>query len=153
MLPSAERLRRSSVFQRAYTGRKSIPSDLFTLYILPRTHQKRKVESSESDRPQRLPLVGFVVSKKTCKRASDRNRAKRRVREAYRLLRTGAYKTNKTDEVEGNNLYDVMGSLPQWYALVWVLNETVVSATWEEICKRMEGCLSEAARKFGQKQS
>jgi ribonuclease P protein component len=153
VLPSAERLRRSSVFQRAYTGRKSIPSDLFTLYILPRTHQKRKGEGSESERPQRLPLVGFVVSKKTCKNASDRNRAKRRVREAYRLLRTGAYKTNKTEDAEENSLYDVMSSLSQWYALVWVLNETVISATWQEICKRMEGCLSEAARKFGQKQS
>jgi len=153
VLPSAERLRRSSVFQRAYTGRKIIPSDLFTLYILPRTNQKRKGEGTDPDRLQRLPLVGFVVSKKTCKNASDRNRAKRRVREAYRLLRTGAYKSDKTDEEKADSLYDVMGSLPQWYALVWVLNETVVNATWPEICKRMERCLSEATRKFGQKQS
>ncbi len=160
MLPGHERLRRSSVFQRAYTGRKNVSSSLFSLYVLLRTPAKKSTDSSKgapdnenaggtssnSKRPPRVPLVGFVVSKKTHKHAVDRNRAKRRLREAYRRFRLDS---EKADREGSNSQYDVKESLEQWYALVWVLNEKAVNAPWQEICKRMEDCLLEASRKYG----
>ena len=164
MLPKTERLRRSSVFQRAYSGRKCVVTDLFSLYVLSRTAGKRGTPGKGSPeapvilsadktgkapaRAPRTPLVGFVASKKACKSACDRNLVKRRAREAYRLIRTNLHQMTEDSK---ENLYDVRESLPGWYALVWVLNENALNAPWQEIYKTMEECLLEAAHKFGKR--
>jgi ribonuclease P protein component len=164
------------VFQRAYNGRKSTASEYFTLYVL---NREGKVHSEVKSRPDtaldrssrlsaspgeegapvsqvekaarhRLPLVGFVVSKKVIKSACGRNRAKRRMREAYRLLRSGG---KRQKGVFSGESIDVISSLQQWYALVWVINEKVLKTDWQEICKTMEGCLLEASKKYGQRRS
>lgn len=123
MLPSPERLRRTSLFQRAYAGKKSVTSALVTLYVLPR--QPRSAP--------KLPHVGFVTAKKIDKRATARNLAKRRVREAYRQTRL------------------VDGSVKQWYAMVWVIQNKALSATWEEICHSVAFCMAKANEKFGER--
>jgi ribonuclease P protein component len=80
MLPRPERLLASRDFQRVYRHGKSYTHPLVVLYVLP------------LDEPaSRLPVrAGFVASKK-CGKAHDRNLAKRRIRESYRLMarRTG----------------------------------------------------------------
>lgn len=82
-----------------------------------------------------MPLVGFVISKKVCKSACKRNRAKRRVREAYRTMR--------------EDLVESVQRLEQWYALVFVLNNKALEASWEEIRESVAGCLTKADSKFG----
>lgn len=157
MLPQHERLTRASLFSRAYTTRKSVPSPYLTLYVLPKTNRPA-VGAAQARRSQlqipkestrnglaaptvdkmplvRMPLVGFVIAKKVCKSACQRNRAKRRVREAYRLLRKDA--TQSTQRLE------------QWYALVFVLNNKVLTASWEEIRETVADCLKKADAKFG----
>jgi ribonuclease P protein component len=156
-------LRRASVFQRAYTGRKSVSSEYFTLYILLRQRKAQAgVKASNSavlggGAPgskgrnycvKRWPLVGFVVSKKVIKGACQRNLAKRRMREAYRHLRS----SEKGEKgVSSGEFRDVIMSLEQWYALVWVINEKVLNAKWDEICKKMEESLLQANRRYGEK--
>jgi ribonuclease P protein component len=83
----------------------------------------------------RMPLVGFVISKKVCKSACQRNRVKRRVREAYRLMRSEMLESTQR--------------LEQWYALVFVLNNKALDASWEEIRETVAGCLMKANSKFG----
>src|SRR5689334_10697786 len=99
MLPQAERLRKTGLFQRVYSARKSVSSSLMTLYVLER--QPRSAN--------KLPLAGFVISKKVEAKATQRNRAKRRVREAYRLCRMAIVQ-------EGGTAAKDLG---QWYSLVW----------------------------------
>jgi ribonuclease P protein component len=150
MLPSRERLTRSSLFQRAYTARKSISSPLVTLYVVPRFKQpgarsegaasKHSENASEMAVKQksadRMPLVGFVVAKKVCKSACVRNRAKRRLREAYRLLRSS------------EQPYEEL-ALSQWYALVWVVHDKALAASWEEIQQTVSQSLAKAHTRFG----
>jgi ribonuclease P protein component len=148
VLPSNERLSRKSLFQRAYDGRKSISSPLVTLYVVPRTKQagaravgavlKHSENGAEmplkSRSVARMPLVGFVVAKKVCKSACARNRAKRRLREAYRLLR----QSRQAEPL----------ALSQWYALVWVVHEKALQADWEEIKRTVSECLTRANARF-----
>jgi len=150
MLPSRERLTRGSLFQRAYTARKSISSPLFTLYVVPRFKQpgargeraasKHSENASEMAVKQksadRMPLVGFVVAKKVCKSACVRNRAKRRLREAYRLLRNSEQPCEEL-------------ALSQWYALVWVVHDKALAASWEEIQQTVSSSLAKAHTRFG----
>jgi ribonuclease P protein component len=178
VLTASERLRRAGVFQRAYSARKSISAEYFTLYVLPKQGKPRSEmkggpgaatmalnnqlgkESTNGTRPEasqggesrspRWPLVGFVISKKVLKSACKRNRAKRRTREAYRHLRSGE-KGEKS--VSSGESTDVIRTLPQWYALVWVINEKVLKANWQEICKKMEECLLKASNKYGRMKS
>ena len=73
MLPRAARLKRSRDFQAVYKRRASWASPSLVLYVRLRT--PREPESSR---------LGFVISKKVAKRAHDRNRLKRRLREISR---------------------------------------------------------------------
>ena len=153
MLPQHERLTRSSLFTRAYTARKSVNTPFLTLYVLPKTNRpgfksavgvsipKENTRNGSGSQALdkmplvRMPLVGFVISKKVCKSACQRNRAKRRVREAYRIMRR--------DMVESTQ------RLEQWYALVFVLNNKALEASWEEIRETVAGCLNKADSRFG----
>ncbi len=121
MLPASERLRRDNLFQRVYAGRKSVSSPLFTLYVLPR--QPRSAPKA--------PLVGFVVGKKVDSKAAYRNRAKRRVREAYRQAKLEH------------------PSVKQWYAMVWVVHNKILSASWDEILKAVSDCMTKTAERYG----
>ncbi len=76
MLPSGMRLRRSRDFQAVYRVRKSWASPHLALYVRFRSEGVR-----DGAPPVRL---GFVISKKIAKRAHDRNRLKRRLREISR---------------------------------------------------------------------
>lgn len=75
MLPRVSRLKRSRDFQAVYKRRASWASPALVLYVRFRTPRE----------PQ-TPRLGFVISKKIAKRAHDRNRLKRRLREISRLF-------------------------------------------------------------------
>jgi ribonuclease P protein component len=74
MLPRGSRLKRSRDFQAVYKRRSSWASPHLVLYV--RWRGPREGEHSR---------LGFVISKKIAKRAHDRNRLKRRLREISRL--------------------------------------------------------------------
>ncbi|HEY9713481.1 MAG TPA: ribonuclease P protein component [Chroococcales cyanobacterium] len=153
MLPARERLTRSSLFSRAYTTRKSVGNQLLTVYVLPRTSAKSRNRGKESANPKefalnrsslhpvdkmplvRMPLAGFVIAKKVCKSACRRNRAKRRVREAYRLLR--------------NEDQALFTRLEQWYAIVFVMHEKVLAASWNEVRDAVRDGLKRINDKYG----
>jgi ribonuclease P protein component len=128
-----------------------------TLYVVPKTCRPgrktpagssitKEIERKSADAPPldkmpsvRMPLAGFVIAKKVSKSACKRNRAKRRIREAYRLIR--------------HESPQFCQSLEQWYALVFVLHDKVLAASWEEIRTAVNSCLSKAAAKFGRQPS
>lgn len=134
MLPSAERLRKPSLFQRVYTARKSVSSDQLTLYVL-----ARQARSSP-----RRPLAGFVVGKKVHPRATDRNRSKRRIREAYRLLRLSLEEGGEADLKNRLNL-------EQWYSIIWVIQGNLLDKSWAEVRQNVVNCLLKAGEKHGTK--
>lgn len=131
MLPRPERLTKAGLFQRLHSARKVISSPLLSLYVLER-------QSRSAPRP---PLVGFVVGKKVHARANQRNRIKRRLREAYRLFRK---QLTETGEIEKYNLQ-------QWYALAWHVKPEAINATYSEISVSVAECLEKAAQRFGRK--
>lgn len=139
MLPDAERLRKSGLFQRVYTGRKSVSTGLVSLYVL----------SKQTKSSSRLPLAGFVASKKTLNKATDRNRAKRRVREAYRTIKAELKKAASSSE---GSLEDKF-RLEQWYAIVWVIQADVLKAEFSDIIGSVQQCLQKANQKFGLKRA
>ncbi len=73
MLPRVSRLKRSRDFQAVYKRRASWASPSLVLYVRFRT-----------PREPAASRLGFVISKKIAKRAHDRNRLKRRLREISR---------------------------------------------------------------------
>ena len=74
MLPRSSRLKRSRDFQNVYKRRQSWASPHLAFYVRFRTPREEPVSR-----------LGFVISKKVAKRAHDRNRLKRRLREICRL--------------------------------------------------------------------
>lgn len=73
MLPRAARLRKNRDFQAVYRVRRSWATPHLVLYV-------RALPGCEPGRTR----LGFVISKKIAKRAHDRNRLKRRLREICR---------------------------------------------------------------------
>lgn len=148
MLPAHERLRKTSVFQRAYAARNSVSFGCGTLYVLHRRPPTGKgkarpevVAKAKPGNQLKLPLVGFSISKKVFKSACKRNRAKRRVREAYRLLK------NSFDDS-----FRQEAAMHRWYALVYVINPTALTLGFTEIAAAIRESLLKAGKKFGQKQ-
>lgn len=133
MLPRAERLTKPGLFQRLHQTRKVITTPLLSLYVLERQPKSAR----------RPPLVGFVVGKKVHVRATQRNKAKRRLREAYRRLR------QELKSSEDAQKYD----LDQWYALAFHVKPEVLGATFGEISDSVAECLEKAAQRFGKKKS
>lgn len=84
MLPKTERLRFNGLFQQAYEKGKNVYSENLRI-----TFTKTRAENKN-----KLPLVGFVVSKKFSKKAVIRNRFKRKLREIYRLFRSHPQNAN-----------------------------------------------------------
>jgi ribonuclease P protein component len=79
-----------------------------------------------------LPLVGFVVGKKAHNRAVKRNLVKRRVREAYRLMKEASRE-----------------KLNQWYSMVWVMHDKAINVSYEEIVETVRNLIDQADRKYG----
>ena len=77
MLPQNERLKINGLFQQAYQKGKSLSSK----------NLKIRYTVSLPQLTDRMPLVGFVVSKNFSKHAVVRNHIKRKIREVYRLYR------------------------------------------------------------------
>ena len=73
MLPLAARLRKNRDFQSVYRVRRSWATPSLVLYV-------RALPAAAPPRTR----LGFVISKKIAKRAHDRNRLKRRLREICR---------------------------------------------------------------------
>ncbi len=121
MLPGSERLRKAGLFKRIYAARKGTSCGLFTLYVIPK----------QAGSALRLPLSGFVVGKKVHNKANRRNLVKRRVREAYRLARK-KYPT-----------------LLQWYAIVFLIHDKALTASFQEIQQTVEESIVKAEKRFG----
>lgn len=147
MLTSAERLRRANLFQRTYSAKKSVASPFFTLYVLPR------IPSSTQRSAAKLPLAGFVVAKKVHNKSAVRNRVKRRVREAYRLLRQQLLvsATARQAQTQGKTAGEKALNLGQWYALVFLVHDKAITASWQEIYDTVSDCLKRADEKHGRR--
>lgn len=140
LLPASERARKSSVFTRAYTARRSVSSGCLTLYILHRFVPKRlrtEKNGPAENKPARL-LVGFSIAKKVLKSACRRNRCKRRVREAYKAV--------KTELLSGDELTD---GFKHWYAAIFVIGAEAQELPYSDLKRVMRECLVKANKKFG----
>jgi ribonuclease P protein component len=179
LLAASERLRKTSVFQRAYSAKNSVNAGYVTLYVLLKRskdsqnrtstfNQKNKEQHLATRRPDHqagssnlavpaalpdnqpsgpkewpshsFPLVGFSISKKVLKSACKRNRAKRRVREAYRHIRKAA---------EPQLVAQVR--MERFYSLVFVINPSVLTAKFDDVSNAVKESLIKATKKYSHK--
>ena len=106
MLPKQYRLKKKSAFNATYKVKNSTHKGGVTLFA-----GIKKKDATQNTR------VGFVVSKKTHKRAVKRNRLRRLMRESYRLL------------LKENNL----GNSQDYMSLIFVGNEHALGKDFTQI--------------------
>jgi ribonuclease P protein component len=85
LLSKSERLRFNGLFLQAYEKGKCFTSN----------NLKIKFTVTRENYKDRLPFVGFVISKKFSKSAVVRNKYKRGLREVYRLFRLNSENAEK----------------------------------------------------------
>lgn len=106
MLPKQYRLKNKSAFNATYRVKNSTHKGGVTLFA--------GIKKKDTDT---ITRVGFVVSKKTHKRAVKRNRLKRLMRESYRLLL-------KSSE---------LGNSQNYMSLIFVGSEHALDKNFEEM--------------------
>ena len=106
MLPKEYRLKNRAAFSATYRVKNSFYKGGIALFA--------GIEKKEKET---LTRVGFVVSKKTHKRAVKRNRLKRLMRESYRLLL-------KSGELANSQKY---------MSLIFVGHEKALSKKFDEV--------------------
>lgn len=116
MLPKEYRLKNKAAFAATYRVKNSFYKNGIVLFA--------GLKKKDPEIPTR---VGFVVSKKTHKRAVKRNRLKRLMREAYRLL----LKSNDT------------GFAQTYISLIFVGHENAVGKNFDEISAGIKYLLKE----------
>ena len=89
MLKREERLKYNGLFLQAFEKGRTLKSDNFRI-----TYTKTRGDYSD-----KLPYVGFVVSKKFSKKAVIRNKYKRAMREIYRLFRMDSKKAESLKKI------------------------------------------------------
>lgn len=124
MLKKELRLRRTQDFNRVMAGRKIASFQPFV--VLGLFAKKMPAEPEKKEAPAYpLPKFGIIVSKKIDKRASRRNRIKRRIREIIR--------TRLIPNASQN-------TLPQYSAIVIVVRSTDTQYTFAEMAQHLEYC-------------
>jgi len=101
-----ESIKENRTFRRLYSKGKRIVSPLFILYVMPNRSEKQR--------------LGITVSKKIGK-AVERNRAKRIIREAFRLTKS---------------------ELKPGFDIIFVARASTVSSTSTQIKKEMNRCFT-----------
>lgn len=121
-LPKTERLQRSSQFRHAYEHGRKVGGKLFVLYVVDHPPDIRTATA-------RVTRAIGVVTSRRIGDAVTRNRARRLLREAYRLNKQ---KLNNNLEIvmvartaiNGKKRQDVEAELLQLFRAAGILNET-----------------------------
>jgi ribonuclease P protein component len=121
-LPKSERLKRGSQFRHAYEHGRKYVGKLFVLYVVDDSPE-RPAATGQASR-----AVGVVTSRKVGN-AVTRNRARRLLREAYRLNKQ-KFKDNlqmvmiARSAMNGKRLPEVEAELLRLFRAAGILNET-----------------------------
>lgn len=115
MLPKKERLKDRRLFNLTFKKRQKRSSNLLTVYYLFPINKKDI---------NYLPKTSFIAGLNIDKRATKRNQIKRRMREAYKLIKKKLITTN-------NNILSLCS------VLIFIANPNIKSATFEQIRETM----------------
>lgn len=125
MLQKNERLRSNKDFEKVFKLKCSVGMPILVVYFKARQENQEIIP----------PKIGFVVSKKVHKRAVKRNRIKRQMREAYRII--------KLDNPELIINFD---------SILFISRPTIYGKDFHQIHKSMVQCLQKG-QKFIKKEA
>lgn len=125
MLPRNERLKKKKEFDKTFGPGLSVATHHLVTYILPRNTLSKDEETK----------VGFIVAKKVNKRATIRNKIKRRLREAYKTL-----KISQPELVLNAD------------SLIFIARPAIQNLSYQEVLKNVKTCLKRV-NKLAQKKT
>jgi ribonuclease P protein component len=119
VLPKQERLLKKREFDRVFRLKRSVASPCIVAYIMP----------SKAFQEQQLPKTGFIVGKKIHKKATKRNKIKRRMREAYRIIRA-----EKPERIKN------------FHSIIFIARPSILGKEYPEIYENILICLKKAEK-------